>query len=217
MSALAHPLSGPLFPHLRSWVAAESFGVRCILRGTPLGLWGLGILALRESPGGGQQALHPSCSLRLLHGQRGQGVSPGKSPRPWPDPQTLIPTSQGPCVPGRGRRSLHERVGLAGSAVAPASTAWAASMVGPGPASEPQSALGGRSALPTSFPTHVLPAVTLFRGSPTRCGRGEPAPGRDTNKRRLLRSRFRGPGARARQPAQVRVAWALQQGPWDLR
>lgn len=40
MTAPALPLSGPLFPHLRTRVAAESFGVRCILRGTPLGTLG---------------------------------------------------------------------------------------------------------------------------------------------------------------------------------
>lgn len=41
MSAPALPLSGPPFPHLRSWVAAESFGVRCILREAPhWGVWG---------------------------------------------------------------------------------------------------------------------------------------------------------------------------------
>lgn len=50
MSAPALSLSGPPFPHLRSWVAAESFGLRCILRGTPVGALGSGDLGTLGKP-----------------------------------------------------------------------------------------------------------------------------------------------------------------------
>lgn len=211
MGAPALPLSGPPFPRLSSRVAAESFGVRCILRGTPRGALGSGDLGTPGSPGGGQQALcfalPPSASRALAWGL----PQAAGSPRPWPDPQTPpLPTSQGPLRPGPGRCGLHEWVGLAGSAVAPAWTAWAASMAGPGPASEPQSALGGPPALPASSPSlphPVPPAVTLFRWSPTRHGgspawEGRPAPGRDTDERHPLQGASLGPqpGVWLRQP-----------------
>lgn len=71
MNTPALPLSGLPFPHLRTRVAAESFGVRCILRGIPLGTLGSGDL--------GTPGKHPvmgSGCFRLtgvLHGLRGQG------------------------------------------------------------------------------------------------------------------------------------------------
>lgn len=175
MSAPALPLSGPPFPHLRSWVAAESFGVRCILRGTLLGALGSGDLGTPGKPRG--RAAGPSFSLppsvsRAPAWAKGTRVLPLPVGVPSPSqihrPSSLPP--RGLCVPGRGRCSLHEREGLAGSAEAPALTAWAASMAGPGPASEPQSAHSGPPTLPASFPPPVPPAVTLFRGSPTRHG-----------------------------------------------
>lgn len=190
MSTPALPFSGPPFPHLRSRVAAESFGVWCILRGTPLGALGSGDLG---TPGKSQgQAASPFFSLppsvlrALTWGlPQAMGVpGPGRIHRPPPPPP------RGLCIPGRGRRRLHEWAGLASSAAAPASTAWAASMAGPGPASEPQSALGGPPTLPTSFPPPTPSAVTLFRWSPTRHGdppaqawEGEPAQAKGTYER----------------------------------
>lgn len=169
MSAPALPLSGPLFFHLRSRVAAVSFGARCILRGTPLGALGSGDLG---APGQSRGRAVGPVSFHFLLLNPGSPPSSG-SPQPRPDPQTPVPTSQGPLRPGSGEVPVHEWVGLAGSAVAPALTAWAASMAGPSPASECQSALGGppSSCLPPFLP---LPAVTLFRWSPTRPGRGGP-------------------------------------------
>lgn len=140
----------------------------------------------------------------------GSPPSSGESPALAGSTDPPLPTSQGPLRPGPGRCGLHEWVGLAGSAVAPAWTAWAASMAGPGPASEPQSALGGPPALPASSPSlphPVPPAVTLFRWSPTRHGgspawEGRPAPGRDTDERHPLQGASLGPqpGVWLRQP-----------------
>lgn len=93
------------------------------------------------------------------------------------DPQTSIPASQGPLCPGLGE--VHEWVGLGGGAVVPVSTAWVASMAGPGPASELQSAFCDQSFF--SFFLPISPAVML--DSPYQAGLFAPRQRhpRDTN------------------------------------
>lgn len=85
------PLSGPPFPHLRTRVAAESFGVKCILGGTPLGTLGSGDLG---TPGDGQQVL-PS--------HKGSCVGSGDKvvfSTQWESLGLIRSTDFHPCLPG---------------------------------------------------------------------------------------------------------------------
>lgn len=136
-------LSGPPFPHLRTWVAAESFGVKCILGGTSLGILGSGDL--------GTPGKHPGDGQQVLPSHKGSCMGSGDkviSSTHWESSPCQIhrlPSlpPRGLCVLGWGE--VHEWVGLGGGAVVPVSTAWVASMAGPGPASELQSAFCDQS------------------------------------------------------------------------
>lgn len=94
MNTPALPLSGPPVPHLRTRVAAESFGVRCILRGIPLGTLGSGDL--------GTPGKHPvmGSGCFLLTGAPAWAEETGVSPTHWESLALIRSTDLHPHLPG---------------------------------------------------------------------------------------------------------------------